>query len=305
MGASIEQQQEIQQEIQREKRKPLRQRIMDYVMITLASGIYAVGVSLFLDPNSLAPGGVTGIAIILNRLTGLETGTWVLLVNLPIIAVGTWKFGLRFIMSTMYCTAVTSFFINLLAPFGAVTSDLFLAAVAGGALMAVGIGLVFKTGATTGGTDIIIKLLRLRFPHLKTGFLFLITDALIVTASAFVFRNLDVAMYAGLVVFVNSVLLDVVLYGRDGAKMIFIISDHYGQITKRFLEDMDIGVTYLTGSGAYSGKEKKIIMCVMKKQLAPKAEEIVREEDPLAFMIVTSATEIFGEGYKSIFSERL
>lgn len=305
MGAGIEQQQEIQQEIQREKRKPLRQRIMDYVMITLASGIYAVGVSLFLDPNSLAPGGVTGIAIILNRLTGLETGTWVLLVNLPIIAVGTWKFGLRFIMSTMYCTAVTSFFINLLAPFGAVTSDLFLAAVAGGALMAVGIGLVFKTGATTGGTDIIIKLLRLRFPHLKTGFLFLITDALIVTASAFVFRNLDVAMYAGLVVFVNSVLLDVVLYGRDGAKMIFIISDHYGQITKRFLEDMDIGVTYLTGSGAYSGKEKKIIMCVMKKQLAPKAEEIVREEDPLAFMIVTSATEIFGEGYKSIFSERL
>lgn len=296
---------EQQQEIQSESKKTLQRRVWDYIVITVASGIYAVAVSLFLDPNSLAPGGVTGIAIILNRLTGLETGTWVLLINIPIIAVGTWKFGLRFILSTMYCTAVTSLFINLLAPFGALTTDPFLAALVGGALMAVGIGFVFKSGATTGGTDIIIKLLRLKFPHLKTGSLFLMTDAVIVTASAFVFKNVDVALYAGLVVVINSVLLDVVLYGRDGAKLIFIISDNHEQITKRILEEMDIGVTYITGSGAYSGKGKNVIMCVMKKQLSPKAEEIVREEDPLAFMIVTSATEIFGEGYKSIFSEKL
>ncbi len=171
--------------------------------------------------------------------------------------------------------------------------------------MAVGIGLVFKAGATTGGTDIIIKLLRLKFPYLKTGRLFLITDALIVTASALLFRNLDVALYAGLVVFINSVLLDVVLYGRDGAKLIFIISDRHEAITRRLLEDLDIGVTYISGFGAYSGKEKKVIMCVMKKQISPQAETIVREEDPGAFMIVTGATEIFGEGYKSIYSEKL
>lgn len=296
---------EQQQEIRIEMKKTLRKRVMDYVMITVASVIYAVGVSLFLDPNSLAPGGVTGIAIILNRITGLETGTWVLLINIPIIALGTWKFGLRFILSTMYCTAATSLMINFLAPFGALTTDPFLAAVAGGALMAVGIGIVFKAGATTGGTDIIVKLLRLKFPHLRTGSLFLITDAIIVAISAFVFRNVDVALYAGLVVFINSVLVDVVLYGRDGAKMIFIISDHHERITKRILEEMDIGVTYISGSGAYSGKDKSVIMCVMRKQLSPKAEEIVREEDPQAFMIVTSATEIFGEGYKSIFSEKL
>lgn len=301
MSMSKEQQQEIRIEMQ----KTLRQRVMDYVMITVASVIYAVGVSLFLDPNSLAPGGVTGIAIILNRITGLETGTWVLLINIPIIALGTWKFGFRFILSTMYCTAATSLMINFLAPAGALTTDPFLAAVAGGSLMAVGIGIVFKAGATTGGTDIIIKLLRLKYPHLRTGSLFLITDAFIVTISAFVFRNVDVALYAGLVVFINSVLVDVVLYGRDKAKMIFIISDYHERITKRILEEMDIGVTYISGSGAYSGKDKSVIMCVMKKQLSPKAEEIVREEDPQAFMIVTSATEIFGEGYKSIFSEKL
>ena len=208
-------------------------------------------------------------------------------------------------MSTMYCTAMTSLFINLLAPIGAVTTDPFLAALVGGSLMAIGLGLVFKAGATTGGTDIIIKLLRLKFPHLKTGSLFLITDAIIVTMSAFVFKNIDVALYAGVVVVINSALLDVVLYGRDGAKLMFIISDRYEAITKRLLEDLDIGATHITGSGAYSGKSKNVIMCVIKKQLSPKAEEIVREEDPASFLIVTGATEIFGEGYKSIFSERL
>lgn len=296
---------EQQAEIRFEEKKTLRRRVIDYAEITIASLLYSIAVSLFLDPNALAPGGVTGIAIIMNRIMGLETGTLVLFINIPIIALGTWKFGLRFILSTMYCTTLTSGLINLLAPFGAATTDPFLAAVAGGALMAVGIGLVFKAGATTGGTDIIVKLLRLRFPYLKTGALFLITDALIVAASAFVFKNMDVALYAGLVVFINSVLLDLVLYGRDGAKLIFIISDRHEAITKRLLADLEIGVTYISGSGAYSGKEKNVIMCVMKKQISPRAEIIVREEDPGAFMIVTSATEIFGEGYKSIYSEKL
>ena len=296
---------EQQTEIRIEQKKTWKRRVLDYLMITVASFIYAVAVSLFLDPNSLAPGGVTGIAIILNRLSGLETGTWVLIINVPIIILGMWKFGLHFILSTLYCTAATSFFINLLATFGVATEDRLLAALVGGALMAVGIGLVFKAGATTGGTDIIVKLLRLRFPHLKTGSLFLITDAIIVTASAFVFKDLDVALYAELVVFINSVLLDVVLYGRDGAKLIFIISDAHASITKRLLEELDIGVTYISGTGAYSGKEKSVIMCVMKKQISAQAEVIVREEDPAAFMIVTSATEIFGEGYKSIYSEKL
>lgn len=287
------------------EKKTVKQRMKDYVVITFASMVYAVAVSLFLDPNSLAPGGVTGIAIILNRLTGLETGTWVLFINIPIIALGTWKLGWRFILSTGYCTLISSLFINLLSPFGAVTEDLFLAAVAGGCLMAVGLGLVFKSGATTGGTDIIVKLLRIRFPQLKTGFLFFVTDAVIVAASGIVFKNVDVALYAGIVIALNSLLMDVVLYGRDGAKLVFIISDKHENITKRILEELDIGVTYISGSGAYSGKEKNVIMCVMKKQISPRAEAIVREEDPLAFMIVTSATEIFGEGYKSIYSEKI
>ena len=266
-------------EIQRLDKKTPLQMLWDYVMITVASFVYAVSVSLFLDPNSLAPGGITGIAIILNRLFGIETGTWMLLINIPILLIGIWKFGLRFILSTIYCTAMTSLFTNLLTPVGAVTVDPLLASLCGSALMAVSMGWVFKAGSTTGGTDIIIKLLRIKFPFLKTGALFFLTDAVIVIASAFVFQNIDKALYAGIVVIVTSVVLDVVLYGRDEAKLIYIISDHAEKIAGRLLEELDIGVTYVQGSGAYSGKEKSVIMCAMKKNISPKAEEIVKEED--------------------------
>lgn len=287
-----------------DKKTPLR-RVLDYLLMTVAAGVYSAGVSLCLDPNSLAPGGVTGISIILNRVTGLETGTWILLLNIPILAVGMWKFGFRFIISTIYCTFLTSLFTNLLAPMGALTNDLFLAAAVGGGLIAVGMGLVFKAGATTGGMDIVVKLLRLKMPHMKTGSLFLTLDAAVVTVSALLFRNVERALYAGMAIFITSIVLDLVLYGRDGAMLIYIISDHHETITKRILEELDIGVTYVNGSGAYSGRQKNVIMCVIRKNLSFKAEEIVKEEDPMAFMIVTSATEIYGEGYKNIYSERL
>lgn len=287
------------------EKKTMRQRTRDYFVITVAGFLYAAAISLFLDPNSLAPGGVTGISIILNRTTGVETGTWILLLNIPILLLGARRFGGRFILSTIYCTVLTSAFTNLLTPVGALTTDPFLAALAGAGLMALSLGWVFKAGATTGGMDIIIKVLRFRMPYLKTGSLYLILDTAVVALSAFVFKDIDRALYAGLVVFTASFLLDVVLYGRDGAKVIYIISDHPDAIAGRLLEELDIGATYMQGSGAYSGKDKNIIMCVMRKQLAPKAEEIVKEEDLMAFMIVTSATEIFGEGYKSYLSEKL
>lgn len=279
--------------------------IWNYLMITIFSFTYAVGISLFLDPNELAPGGVGGISIMLSRVTPIPTGTWILLLNVPILALGLWKFGFKFLVSTVYCTIVSSVFTNLLAGFGALTTDKLLASVAGGAIMAVSMGMILKAGATTGGVDIIVKVLRLKYRHLKTGNLYLIIDAIVVTLSGIMFRNLEVALYAAVAIFVCSIVLDTVLYGKDGAKMIYIISDSPDRITDRLLEDLDIGVTSLRGEGAYSGKEKKVLMCVMRKPLAPKAQQIVREEDPEAFMIVSDATEIFGEGYKSYFSERL
>ena len=297
---------EIQQEYEkkREERKTSGQRILDYVIITIASAVYAVGVSLFIDPNNMAPGGVTGLSIILSRIVPLGTGTLIMVLNIPIIMLGIWKFGLRFIISTFYTIVMTSFFTNVFAGFGAATDDILLAALAGSVLIAASIGVIFKRGATTGGTDIIVKCLRLKYPHLKTGMLFFMIDVCIVTLSGIVFRNIDSALYAGISVVVTAVVLDLVLYGRDGAKLVYIISDCQTKITDRLLAELDIGVTRLSGEGAFSGNEKKIIMCVVHKPLAPKVEEIVKEEDADAFMIVTSATEIFGEGYKSYYGEK-
>ena len=185
------------------------------------------------------------------------------------------------------------------------TTDPLLAALAGGVLLAVSLGLVFKAGATTGGTDIIVKFLRLRYKHLKTGKLFFLTDVLIVAASLLVFEDFDTILYAMLAVVVNSFMFDLVLYGRDGAKLIYIISDQAERIAQRLLDELEIGATFLEGKGAYSKETKKVIMCVMQDTISPKAEEIVKQEDALAFMIVTSANEIYGEGYKNIFSEKL
>lgn len=276
-----------------------------YIIITTAAFIYAAGVSLFVDPNNMAPGGVTGISVILSRIVPLSTGTLILFLNIPIFVYAIWKFGLRFTISTIYATALISVFTNILSSFQAATNDRLLAALAGGILSAVSIGMIFRVGATTGGMDIIVKALRLKLPHLKTGNLFFIADAIVVTMSGVVFRDIDAALYAAITVSCASFTLDVVLYGRDEAKLLYIISNRPEEITERILKELDIGTTLIDGRGAYSGDDKQVIMCAMKKTVYPRVESIVREEDPDSFMIITSASEIFGEGYKSYFSERI
>ena len=283
----------------------LAKRLVDYCIMTLSAAVYGIAIGLFLDPNMLAPGGVAGIAIILNRVVHVETGTLILIMNIPIFLFGLWKFGIRFMVSTIYSTFMASTFINLFGKMPPVTTEPLLAAIVGGSLSAVGLGVTFHVGSTTGGSDIIVKYLRQKMPFLKTGVIMLAIDVMVVTSSAIVFGDIERALYAGICVGVTSFVLDLVLYGRDGAKMIFVISDHPGEIAKRLLEELDVGVTYLEGSGAYSGKDKQVILCVLKKPLSPRAEAIVKEEDPQSFMIVTNATEIYGEGYKSYFGEKL
>lgn len=273
------------------------------VKITVAALIYAVGISIFLDPNELAPGGITGIAVILNRLVNVETGTLYFLLNVPIVLLGIWKFGLRFIAKTAYAISIISVFTNMLAPIGALTDDLLINAAAGGILIAVGIGWIFKAGATTGGTDIIIKILRQKFRHLKTGFLFLCSDVIIVAISGLVFQDWTVAFYALATVVISGKALDYVLYGGDEAKMLFIMTDKSREIGRRLMDEMEVGVTYLKGTGGWTGKEKQVIFTMVPKRRGPEVEEIVKSEDPVAFMVVTSASEIYGEGYKDLFEE--
>lgn len=275
------------------------------MMILTGSIIYAVGLGLFLDPNQLAPGGVSGIAVILNRIVDIETGTLYFLLNVPIMLLGVWKFGIHFIAKTALSIVLTSVFTNIVSPIGALTEDLLLAAAIGGILIAVGIGLTFKAGATTGGTDIIIKVLRQKYRHLKTGFLFQCTDIVIVSISGLVFKDLGIMFYALAAVIICGKALDYVLYGGDEAKMLYIITEYPMEIGNRLMKELDAGITYLQGHGGWTGNEKQVIFCVVPKRMGPQVEEVVREEDPAAFMIVTSANEIYGEGYKDFFGEVL
>lgn len=291
--------------IEKKSKKSKTEWLKKYIIITVAAFVYAAGVSLFIDPNNMAPGGVTGIAILLSRVVPVSTGTLILLINIPILLFGIWKFGMGLTVSTIYATVLISIGTNVLSPLEAATHDRLLAAIAGGILSAVAIGTIFKAGATTGGLDIIVKALRLKLPHLKTGNLFFMADAVVVTLSGIVFKDIDAALYAAIAVGCSSVTMDVVLYGRDEAKLLYIISDKPQQITARILKEVDVGMTHIHGRGAYSGVEKQVLMCAMRKTSFPRVEGIIREEDPDAFMIVTSASEVYGEGYKSYFSERI
>lgn len=283
------------------KKKAFKERFIDYIIITAGSLIFAAGVSLFLDPNDLAPGGVSGIAIIISHFwQPVNVGIIIIILNIPIMIIGVIKFGFRFLLSSIYAVAVSSAAMEILSrTVGAVTDDRLLAAVAGGALQAIGIGLVFRAGATTGGTDIIVRVLRLKFRYLKTGTLFMIIDGIIITVSGIVFKDLNVALYAALALTVYMAVFNAVLYGGDGARLVYIISPAKEKIAERILSELDAGATVLEGKGAYTGQKKEVLMVVLRMRSLPEARDIVREEDAKAFMIVSRATSVFGEGFKS------
>jgi len=285
--------------------KRAAKKAKNYVILTAAAVIYAVAISLFLDPNNIAPGGVTGISILVNRFTAIPTGTMNLLINIPIVLLGLWKFGWRFICSTMYVLALITVFINALASYGAMTDDLLIAAVIGGALIGAALALVFMAGATTGGIDIIVKVVRTKRKHIKTNILFLLFDSMVILASWIVFRDLTVAFYAGIAVVTDSIVMDKILYGSDEAKLTYIVSAKPAQMKQRLFDELDTTATVITARGAYTNAPKELLMIVTRKQIYPKLEEIVKDEDPTAFMIVSSASEIFGEGYKDITRDKI
>ena len=282
---------------------------LQLVTISLGCVAYASGLILFLNPNDLAPGGVSGVSIMLSRFIPVEVGTLILLFNIPLLIIAFIKFGAKFTAMTAFATALSSTIMDLMGAFlppdYAVTKDKLLAGIFGGALMAFGMGVIFRAGGTTGGSDIIIRLLRRKFRHLKTSTIFLITDCIIVGVSALVFGNIEAALYAGIALAVNSTVLDFVLYGSNGARMIFIVTEHPDEINKVLTEKVNTGSTVIKGEGAYTGREKTILMVVAKKHRFPKIRDAVGAADPNSFMIVSSASEIFGNGYLSIFANEL
>ncbi|MBR4054385.1 MAG: YitT family protein [Clostridia bacterium] len=257
-----------------------------------------------MDPNHLSAGGVTGIAQIVSEYLPLGTGTLSLLMNIPIMFLGMWKFGWRFFALTGYALVLSAPLIDVFVAHP-LTNDPVLAALAGGALLGVGMGILFRAGSSSGGVDIITKVIRLRFPHVKTGVIFFILDAIIIGASALVFGNLDIGLYATIGILITTFVMNYVLYGSDEARMVYIISNEPQKIANLLLEQLNMGGTFLNGYGAYTGKEKKVLMCVMRPKQLPAAREVAASVDPNAFLIVAGVSAVFGEGFKAHNAEEL
>ena len=281
-----------------------------YIVITIASIVYGVGIALFLNPNQLAPGGVSGIAIILKEVFPFlpGVGMLILIINIPIMILGAWKFGIKFVMSTIYTLVVSSVVIDILptlAHITSVTSDMMLASIIGGGLFGVAMGVMFRMETTTGGMDVIVKIVKQKRPHMKTGQIYMLLDVVVLVGSALAFHNIEVALFAAIAIYVSSVVMDKAIYGGDEATLVYIISNRRKIIAVRMMQELDVGVTMMKGMGAYSNVSTEIIMCVMRKQTLAKVRNILKEVDPEAFMIVSSANEVFGEGFKSHFKNEI
>ncbi len=289
-----------------------------YGVMTLGCIIYSLGVALFLDASNLASGGVTGIAIILNYVIrmgtdgyDLNTGIIIIIINIPLFILGAVFFGKYFIISTVYATVLSSLLIWVwdlaFQNFLPITENLLLAGLVGGAMFGLGLGLIFRTGSSTGGTDIIVKILRKKFRYIRTGMISLTIDAGIVALSAIVYKDIELACYTAISIIVFTSTFDWVLYGGNSAKLIYIISsdEKSKEICDRLLKELDVDATFVDGEGAYTGDQKRIIMCAIKNFLYPRLRDIVKSIDPKAFVIVSSAKEIYGEGYKDHFDDEL
>ena len=269
-----------------------------YAMITLSCALYAVVFNWCFDPNHLSVGGFTGVAQIINFfIPQAPIGTIIVVLNLPLFILSWKKVGRQWLYATLYATLVSSGMIDLLA--GVYTfrpMEPMLAAIYGGVIVGLGCGLMLRYSATTGGTELAARLLKLKFPGLSIGTLCLSIDAIVVISYAAVFRDLTQALYAMVALFIISKVMDRVVYGGNGAKMAYIISEQYEAITAKLLE-LDRGVTLLEGRGGFSGRPKNVILCAFSRAQIVSIKSIVKQADPDAFIIVCDAYEILGEGF--------
>lgn len=277
----------------------MRQTIRCYSLVALGSVIFALAFDWFFAPNQVAMGGVTGLAQVINAVfPPLSVGVLSFLLNVPLFLAG-WKFiGFHLLASSLFSMAVSSAAIDLIAAaYSFPPMDPMLACLCGGALMGVGLGIVFSQGATTGGTDVVARLMKLKLPWLPMGKLMLVPDFIVLALAAAVFGRVEAALYGAVGIFVATRVMDTVLYGLDTSKVAYIISDRWEELSHRLLEELDMGVTLLRGQGAYTGREKQILMVAFKQKAIVQVKRTVHEVDSGAFLIVCDAHDVLGEGF--------
>ena len=270
---------------------------MKNVLLILVGLIFcALGFNLFLIPNNIAAGGFTGIAQLINSVTGFPVGTIALILNVPLFLVSMKSLGLRFGIRSLAATIGFSLLLdNLHVP--VITHDLWLSTVYGGLVSGLGFGLILRGSATTGGTDMLASLIHRLIPSIRVSVGMFIIDGLVILASAFVYDT-AAAMYALICILISNVVIDFVLEGPNSSHSFFIISDKSDEIASRIMQELDRGVTGLEGLGMYSQKHKRVLLCVVSRMETVTLRRIVFSVDPRAFVISAKAHDTYGEGFK-------
>ncbi|MBR3767846.1 MAG: YitT family protein [Clostridia bacterium] len=290
----------------KQKIKKITATATELLMCVLGAFMYSVAVSLFVTPLKFAAGGVTGLGILINYMVpAISTGMFVFLANVPLFLISWKKFGFRFIARTVFSTALVSVFIDLLATLGEKYGWFFageeklVGAIFGGIIAGAGLGIVFLGGATTGGLDILARLLRLKFPHLSVGRLILICDFVVVLLSGIVYKSVESILYSIIIVFLSSLAVDYIVAGRSHSKLLFILTDSHEEVTRDIIAICGRGVSVIPAQGGYTGQDKKLLMCVVRTHEVSRVRKVVANYDEKPFIIITDSSEVLGQGFKS------
>ncbi len=273
--------------------------IVDVLYDIVGSILYSSGVHIFTAANNIAPGGVTGIATIINHFTRFPIGLTSLIINIPllIMALGIWgkKLVLKTVKSVVILSLITDI-VGIIVP--SYDGNPLLAALFGGVCLGSGLALVFMRGSTTGGTDIVGRLLQKIFPGIQTGRAILVIDFMVLLSSAIAYRNIETFLYGMVAMFTSSRVLDAILYGADNGKVALIISDKKDEIGRTIISEMGRGCTFLRAVGAYTSEEHNVILCAVRRHQFLYLKRLAFRIDPSAFFIALSADEIIGYGFK-------
>ena len=281
-------------------RNKIKEFLADTLVFILGGILYSVAINCFLSRNNILNGGFTGVATIINFLFDLPIGTVLFIMNIPVFAVAFKKLGVRFVLRTVWATLINSTLIDIGVLLPVYQNDLLLSSLFGGALTGIALGIIFVRNATTGGVDIIAKLIQLKKPHISMGRSILLFDAAIVVLGGIVYGNVESMLYAAVVIFVSAQVLDYIIYGVSRGAMIMIITKKSDEIRRMIINDFNRGVTVLKGQGGYSGEDKNVLLCACYDNQAQKFIKKIKSADENAFFIVTQSKQILGNGFKNI-----
>lgn len=278
----------------------LKEKTYHFILMVVGATLVALSINLFFLDLKIAPGGVSGLATVLHYITGVSMGVLVILLNVPLFIIGVVTFGKKFVVKTLFSTVVMSLVLDLTEWLPQITEDMLLATIFGGGMMGIGLALVFRGGATTGGTDIAAKVVNHYFPSFRIGEQLFVIDALVVLTAMIVFRDFDIGFYSIITIWISAKMIDLVFEGVGYSKALFIVSDKNEAIGKAILQELKRGVTAFHGEGLYTNTEKKILMTVVDQRQIPKIKQIAKEFDKNAFIIITDVREALGKGFSEI-----